>query len=50
MFLIVKKKIVTRRDENFLDSEREKERERIREALFLPWIPSLKENVFSVFG
>lgn len=50
MFLIVKKKIVTRRDKNFLDSEREKERERIRGALFLPWIPSLKENVFSVFG
>lgn len=30
--------------------QREKERERIRGALFLPWIPSLKENVFSVFG
>lgn len=49
MFLIVKKKL-SRGEIKISLIQREKERERIRGALFLPWIPSLKENVFSVFG
>lgn len=49
MFLIVKKKL-SRGGIKISLIQREKERERIRGALFLPWIPSLKENVFSIFG